>query len=273
MIKFFRKIRQRMVKENKISKYLLYAIGEIVLVVIGILIALQVNNWNEERLEQKRINQYAKSLIEDLTNDIAMIEVSLFQATKKYKYIDSLRHYTNHTLTADLSNTFLYVVAHDILYRPYKWNRSTLNEINSSGGLRYITNDSLQKKLVSYESFSKHLDEDFEFDKLGADKIEDQIAIILNLNSLHITKMLIKENSNINDPSFNAFDSEEYKVSKANDLKLISYDETTIQIFINSLILVQDQYRIRAFKEMPEIINDAESIINLLKQEYLLTDD
>ncbi|MFT7066002.1 MAG: hypothetical protein ACJAUO_001580, partial [Sediminicola sp.] len=51
MIKFFRKIRQKMLTENKFSKYLLYAIGEIILVVIGILIALSINNWNENRKE------------------------------------------------------------------------------------------------------------------------------------------------------------------------------------------------------------------------------
>ena len=49
MIKFFRKIRQKMLTENKFSKYLIYAIGEIVLVVLGILIALQLNNLNEEK--------------------------------------------------------------------------------------------------------------------------------------------------------------------------------------------------------------------------------
>ena len=49
MIKFFRKIRQRLLTENKFSKYFLYAIGEISLVVIGILIALQVNDWNNNR--------------------------------------------------------------------------------------------------------------------------------------------------------------------------------------------------------------------------------
>ena len=51
MIKFFRKTRQKLLQENRFSKYMLYAIGEIILVVIGILIALQVNNWNEERKE------------------------------------------------------------------------------------------------------------------------------------------------------------------------------------------------------------------------------
>ncbi|WP_162919882.1 DUF6090 family protein [Hanstruepera ponticola] len=49
MIKFFRKIRERLLTENKFDKYLLYAIGEIILVVFGFLIALQINNWNEER--------------------------------------------------------------------------------------------------------------------------------------------------------------------------------------------------------------------------------
>jgi len=49
MIKFFRKIRQNLLEDNKTGKYFKYAIGEIVLVVIGILIALQINNWNENR--------------------------------------------------------------------------------------------------------------------------------------------------------------------------------------------------------------------------------
>ncbi|WP_228853520.1 DUF6090 family protein [Aegicerativicinus sediminis] len=58
MIKFFRKFRQKLLTENKFSKYLVYAIGEIVLVVIGILIALSINNWN-----QKRINSLSESLL------------------------------------------------------------------------------------------------------------------------------------------------------------------------------------------------------------------
>ena len=51
MIKFFRKIRQNLLMENKTRKYFKYAIGEIVLVMIGILLALQINNWNEKRKE------------------------------------------------------------------------------------------------------------------------------------------------------------------------------------------------------------------------------
>lgn len=55
MLKFFRRIRQKLVREGNLKRYLIYAIGEILLVVIGILIALQVNNWNEERRENKTL--------------------------------------------------------------------------------------------------------------------------------------------------------------------------------------------------------------------------
>ncbi|HEY5688819.1 MAG TPA: DUF6090 family protein [Yeosuana sp.] len=270
MINFFRKIRKQMADDNRPLKYLSYAIGEIVLVVIGILIALQVNNWNESRLEQKRINQYAKSLVQDLKNDIDMLEVSLFQAEKKYGFIDSLRYLINHTPHLDLSNTDLYVIGHDIMYRPYKWNRTTFNELKNSGGLRYITNDSLQKKLVAYESFSNHLDEDFEFDKSNAEKADNMMVLLLNLNSPYITKMTILENNSFDSPSFNIYETEEYKASKANDLKLASYDEALIQKFVNTFIIIQDNYRTRAFKEMPEIIENAHELIALLKLEYNL---
>src|SRR5210317_287504 len=70
MIKFFRKIRQKLLSENKFSKYLIYAIGEIILVVIGILIALQVNTVNQNRLIEKKISNYLKEIKLNLENEI-----------------------------------------------------------------------------------------------------------------------------------------------------------------------------------------------------------
>jgi len=267
MIKFFRKIRKKLLSEGKTFNYFKYAIGEIVLVVIGILIALQVNNWNETRLEQKKIKQYAKSLIEDLKSDIEMLKVSQFQAEKKFKAIDSLKQYILNTPFSNLSNTDLYVLAHDIMYRPYNWNRSTLNELKNSGGLSYITNDSLLKKLVAYESFSNHLDEDFEFDKSNADKGDNMITLVLDLNSIYFPELSEKDS---NKPFKDIYTTDEYKISKTNDLKLISYDKALIQQFINKYILIQDNYDIRAFSEMPRIMSDAQELIELLKNEYKL---
>lgn len=74
MIKFFRKIRHQLLSENKFSKYLLYAFGEIILVVIGILIALQVNNWNQNRLNNQKEIEILTGTKEELKSLIKRLE-------------------------------------------------------------------------------------------------------------------------------------------------------------------------------------------------------
>ena len=80
MIKFFRHIRKSLLMENKTSKYFKYAIGEIILVVIGILIALQINNWNESRKLQEETNTYLNQKLVNLNEDkIRLIELKEFR--------------------------------------------------------------------------------------------------------------------------------------------------------------------------------------------------
>ena len=69
MIKFFRKIRQKLLSENKFSKYLIYAVGEIILVVIGILIALQINTWNDSRKQNILEDDFINGIKNDLKQD------------------------------------------------------------------------------------------------------------------------------------------------------------------------------------------------------------
>ncbi|TDQ16640.1 hypothetical protein DFQ04_2762 [Algoriphagus boseongensis] len=73
MIQFFRKIRQSLLSDGKIGKYLKYAVGEIVLVVIGILIALQLNNWNENRKEDRQLKGYLHKISQNVSQDILQI--------------------------------------------------------------------------------------------------------------------------------------------------------------------------------------------------------
>ncbi|MFZ1787409.1 MAG: DUF6090 family protein, partial [Saprospiraceae bacterium] len=98
MIKLFRNIRQNLLNEGKTTKYLKYAFGEIFLVVIGILIALNINNWNEEKKNEAKI----VNTLKEIQNDI---QLDLIQANRMFNYhlfTDSIsKGVYNNTITAD----------------------------------------------------------------------------------------------------------------------------------------------------------------------------
>ena len=74
MIKFFRRIKQKLIKEGNLKRYSLYAIGEILLVVIGILIAMQLNTWNQKRLNEKEENRILQDISEELQYNLFLQE-------------------------------------------------------------------------------------------------------------------------------------------------------------------------------------------------------
>ncbi|WP_411767596.1 DUF6090 family protein [Winogradskyella sp. A3E31] len=92
MIKFFRKIRQRLLSENKFSKYMIYAIGEIILVVIGILIALSINNWNETNKNEQEQIVFLNNLKNDLTNDLKQLDEILKFQKEKLSSVNELKN-------------------------------------------------------------------------------------------------------------------------------------------------------------------------------------
>jgi hypothetical protein len=73
MFRIFRKIRSEILADTRKNRYLLYSAGELALVVVGILIALQINNWNEQRIEQKEIREYALNLSAAIERDLEML--------------------------------------------------------------------------------------------------------------------------------------------------------------------------------------------------------
>ena len=98
MINFFRRIRKKLADDNQFLKYSRYAIGEIVLVVVGILIALQINNWNENRKREKLKALYKISLINDLSLDILKLNELI---TKNYSELATLNNQKNRFLGED----------------------------------------------------------------------------------------------------------------------------------------------------------------------------
>lgn len=100
MIKLFRNIRQNLLNEGKTSKYLKYAIGEIILVVIGILIALQINNWNENQKQKKQLDAIYATVEQNLKTDLKNIKLPI----EFFVTLDST--FTN-ILTTTYSTSFL----------------------------------------------------------------------------------------------------------------------------------------------------------------------
>ena len=99
MIKFFRKIRQKLLKENRVSKYLLYAFGEIILVVIGILIALQINDWNEDRKNNNTEQKLLNALQMEFESNLKILEDNIQLNDSNINNSLLLGEYTNPTLS------------------------------------------------------------------------------------------------------------------------------------------------------------------------------
>ena len=93
MIKFFRKIRYDLMEKNKTGKYFKYAIGEILLVVIGILIALQVNNWNQERIQKKELDDLIESVSSNIASDVKSLKLFKTARESMVKQMDSTISY------------------------------------------------------------------------------------------------------------------------------------------------------------------------------------
>jgi len=150
MIKFFRKIRRQLLTDNKIGKYILYAIGEILLIVIGLFIAIQLNNINEkETIYQKQIKHLRiikAEMINNLNsiNEFKNLSFEIMKAERKViSYIDI------GNASEDEMSEQLRVITFNELNLPLE--NGALNEVISSGGLKDIENDNIRNILASWE--------------------------------------------------------------------------------------------------------------------------
>ena len=132
-----------MADDNKALKYTRYAIGEIVLVVIGIVIALQINNWNDQRLERTQEIKYLKNIKSDLSKDLINLDRQLSIRKEKYKGSTKLISQINGATITDLDELSFNVV-NSIMEERFTPNNGTYNELNSSGNLNIISNDSIK---------------------------------------------------------------------------------------------------------------------------------
>ena len=172
MIKFFRKIRQKLLTENKFNKYLIYAIGEIVLVVIGILIALGINNWNNEQkdsqAEVKYLSQIKKSLKENdliLNERIKSDKRLLKLGGQLYNHLKAQKNLN------DSIKQILVVLQYDQMV---SFNMAAFENLKNDG-LSFISNDDLKFEIINiYDRELKYIQNIF------ANQFENYLSGVIN---------------------------------------------------------------------------------------------
>lgn len=156
MIRFFRKIRQEVLSKNQINKYLIYAIGEIVLVVLGILLALQINTWNQARVNKQTEKEYYRRLLADVLLDQELISKQITVTQDRLKGANELiKSIQENNEMEDIARSIGRAVSRsDFGLKP---TQTTFEEIKSSGNLHLIKDYEFKKQLDSYYAFMNGL--------------------------------------------------------------------------------------------------------------------
>ena len=198
MIKFFRQIRQQLLAQNRFNKYLIYAVGEIVLVVVGILIALSINNWNEEQKLRKLERTYLTGILDDLKTDTTyinnvVIPNFLDNHRVRHQYLDSLER--NNLLTVD---SLVSKIAHPALLSAsggsFHSTVGTYNSIISEGNTAIIRDKELFNAIQKlYEVWYKRNNEY----SLRRDKLMDDIMFKHALNIKYDNRIDLFQNKQL----------------------------------------------------------------------------
>ena len=242
MIKLFNKIRNRALNENKLGKYLKYAIGEIVLVMIGILLALQVNTWNNNRELKKEERKVIKSLHQEFSKNLKKIDVIYNSQLKRKKAIENIMSTELQTLSADSLVTLMNTINVNWTFDPFQ---GIYNSVIGSGKIELISNDSLKTKLATIQDLIK----DYQEEEHQAREFSKQLLYPFLL------KQPLKD---FNFDSKDILESEKVKDKYIRLFKSFEFDKLMQQLrgWMRSI-----------FEEGPVLREEMVSIINLLEEE------
>ncbi len=243
MIKFFRHIRRSLIQKNQMGKYFKYAVGEILLVVIGILIALQINNWNQQRLE--RIEE--KLILTNLKEDFE-------EAITEFEFLNDIRNNIISAATiiynkqpeevTNYSSKYLDSLFFRTMSAPtYNNQAGSLNLLLTSGKINLIAKENLKKKLIQWPGDV-------------ADMIEDEVAHF----DLHLQYAAILDNYICWDDVF--------KTKLANDVGL-RFGAETIKSLSEGDRLTSDYKAILEYKVFLNMLNRRAVFCQLTKNETI----
>ena len=155
MINFLRRIRRNLVSENKLTLYLIYAIGEVVLVVLGILIALQIDNWNESRKDNRKMKEHVNMLINDLDKDILNIKECIVSDSLKNEGLRKILLAFNTNQTIESSAEELYAITSETA--SLITHDATYTAMISGNVMELLRNLKIKTSISSYYSKVEHV--------------------------------------------------------------------------------------------------------------------
>lgn len=152
MIRFFRTIRKRFLEEGHLKKYLIYAFGEILLIVIGIFIALQLNNWNDYRKQRQSEKQYYCKLLEDLNQDSVNINRLMRETEERLASSNRMLHFLQQSnpKQEDVVREMLGAISKTTF--TFKPSLAAFDDLKSAGNLKLLRDVALKDSLLNYYS-------------------------------------------------------------------------------------------------------------------------
>jgi hypothetical protein len=166
-------------EQNKTGKYLKYAIGEIVLVMFGILLALQVNNWNEERKDVREVNIIKSNLSNDFIQNRKVLKLRIELIKNSLDHANSLMAFMGKSKDTINQHNLDSILVQTLYYGNFNPSNSTILELLQSGKLKLIQNNTLKNKLNDWLEMLQDTNEDFKNQDLTAN---EQLAPYLHNN-------------------------------------------------------------------------------------------
>lgn len=152
MIKFFRRIRQKLIEQGNLKKYFFYAIGEILLVVLGILIALQINTWNDQKKDRKLETQYFERFKKEFEENIKNVDDQIkFSEWQMRNYEILTTALKNGPMEKDSQDLFI-AIEHLGRTYPIEYSNNVWPELLQNGKISIIRNQEFKEKVTSLNS-------------------------------------------------------------------------------------------------------------------------
>ena len=255
MIKFFRKIRQNLLVEGKTGPYIKYAVGEIFLVVIGILIALQVNDWNERNKLRTKELIYLENIKADLELNVASLHEFIEVRQSSIHSVEMLLEYFNEKESLNLKDFNAHSINVMVWY-PFVQHSNTFQELMNSGNLASILNKDIKTGLQNMQTA---------YEKITFVENEMQQDFETYLYEPYFSTADLEENFNI----FNCLNAQQ-QGTVCGELNLAEFQELLRnKKFKNGFMLASFNSNILV-EEYSRMINNTEELIAVIEKELSL---